>query len=144
MAKHSNFHESFAEHDLPIGPSDRKFGYSVGGILAALGVLKAIFMFSWIAIVLMLIGATLIACAFFSPSKLAILNKGWMKLGLVLFHIVNPLVMGIIYLICFIPGGIIMRLLKHDPMNREFDSVAQTYWVKKKPSELPDPMKYQF
>lgn len=144
MASKSNFHESFAEHDIVVGPSDRKFGYTVGGIFLTLGILKAIFHFSWLAIVFMVIGAPLIAAAYFMPEKLAPLNKGWMKLGHLLFHIVNPVVMGLIYVICFIPGGLIMRALKHDPMNREFDGLAMTYWVKKKPSELPDPMKYQF
>lgn len=144
MSSKPNFHETFAEHDEVAGPSDRKFGYTVGGILAVLGILKCIFHFSWIAILLLVLGGGLIAAAYIRPEKLATLNKGWMKLGLILFHIVNPVVMGLIYAICFIPGGLIMRALKHDPMNREFDGLASTYWVKKKPSELPDPMKYQF
>lgn len=144
MTAKNNFHESFAEHDRDAGPSDRKFGYTVGGILLVLGILKTIFHFSWIAILLMVIGVGLLVGAFFKPEKLSKLNKGWMKLGHLLFHIVNPIVMGLIYVICFIPGGLIMRALKHDPMNREFDGLAKTYWVEKKPSELPDPMKYQF
>lgn len=140
-----NFHESFSEHHIVDGPSNKNFGFTVGGIFAAIGAIKGFFFsFSWFAIALLSIGGVLIALTLIVPHLLTPLNKAWMKLGLLLFFIVNPIIMGLLFLVCFIPAGLIMKLIGRDAMKRKFDKKAETYWIKKEDPELEDPMKYQF
>lgn len=146
MAKKRNFHESFVEFDKVEGPSNRNFGFTVGGILIAIAAIKTyIVHFSWIAITLLTIGGLLVLGAAIAPKALTPLNKAWMKLAEILFVIVNPVIMFLLYAVCFIPAGIIMKIVRYDPMKKKFDKNATTYWVKRNDENaLPDPMKYQF
>lgn len=146
MAKKRNFHESFVEYDKVEGPSNRNFGYTVGGILIAIGALKTfIAHFSWIAIALFAVGGLLVLGALIRPAALTPLNKAWMKLAEILFVVVNPVIMFLLYAVCFIPAGLIMKIVGYDPMKKKFDKQATTYWVDRKHDDtLPNPMKYQF
>ena len=68
-----------------------------------------------------------------------------MKLAEIMFVVVNPVVMFLLYAVCFIPAGIIMKIVRYDPMKKKFDKNAKTYWVERNyDTALPDPMKYQF
>lgn len=146
MAKKRNFHESFVEYDKVEGPSNRNFGFTVGGIFIAIAILKTIIVhFSWIAITFLVLGGILVTGALVKPDALTPLNKAWMKLAEIMFVIVNPVIMFLMYAVCFIPAGFIMKIVGYDPMKKKFDKDAKTYWVERKHDEtLPDPMKYQF
>ncbi len=146
MAKKRNFHESFVEFDKVEGPTNRNFGFTVGGILIAIAAIKTyIVHFSWIAITLLSIGGILVLGAAIAPKALTPLNKAWMKLAEIMFVVVNPVVMFLLYAVCFIPAGIIMKIVRYDPMKKKFDKNAKTYWVERNyDTELPNPMKYQF
>lgn len=50
----------------------------------------------------------------------------------------------IVYGVCIIPGGIIMRLFRHDPLHGKPDLYRQSYWRKREPHGLSDPMKHPF
>ncbi|ASY60081.1 MULTISPECIES: hypothetical protein [Sinorhizobium] len=139
-------HESFSEHALE-GPSNRSFGYTVGGILLAF-VLARWFISGGLTPIttgLAAIGCVLVLLAFASPDWLALPNRLWMKLGLLLFKIVNPVVMLLIYAVAFVPIGVFLRLRGYDPLVAAFDKGAHTYWNERQPHE-PDPttMRNQF
>ncbi len=140
-----NFHESFAEQGSVEGPSNRKFGMTVGGVFAAIGLFKAVFFsFSWIAAMFAVLGCALVAAALFAPNRLSPFNDAWMKLALFLYKIVNPVIMFLIFSVAFVPMGLIMRLSGHDPMRRRFDKSLKSYWIEKERSPVDRPMKYQF
>lgn len=140
-----NFHETFIEHEDLQGPTNKNFGFTVGGIFAIIGLIKSFFFsLSWFAILFLLIGIGLIVTTVIKPTCLTPLNNAWMKLAAILFHIVNPIIMLLLFAIAFIPFGFIMKLIGYDPMRRRPDKCAKTYWIKKPKSELPEPMKYQF
>jgi len=69
------------------------------------------------------------------------LNKIWFKFGIWLGKIVSPLVMGIIFFIVVTPIGLLLKLLKKDLLNLEFNK-NRSYWVEKK--EPKSKMKNQF
>lgn len=146
MAKKQNFHENFTEYDEVKGPSNRNFGFTVGGIFGAIGLIKTVIVgyISIIAMIFFGLFVILAGGAAVKPELLTPLNKGWMKLAMILFHIVNPVIMFLMYAVCFVPGGLIMKMVGYDPMRRKFDKDAKTYWIEKKDPDLPDPMKYQF
>jgi hypothetical protein len=59
---------------------------------------------------------------------------GWMGLGLILGRISTPILLGFVWLIFFIPLGIVFRLLGRDSMKRQFPTSEATFWVPHIPS----------
>lgn len=69
------------------------------------------------------------------------LNKLWFKFGTSLGKIVTPLIMGIIFFFAVTPIGILMKLLKKDLLNLQFNK-KNSYWVDK--NEPKSRMKNRF
>lgn len=142
-----NFHEPIEAHERIEGPSDRSFGLTVGGILAALGLLKALLFTGWtpLAWALLLVGGALVAVALLRAPLLAPLNRAWLRLGLLLFKIVNPIVMFLIYATTVVPIGLWMRLLGKDLLRLRRDPTAASYWIPREPpGPTPESMRNQF
>ncbi|MXN67423.1 hypothetical protein GR183_21155 [Stappia sp. GBMRC 2046] len=124
--------------EKPKGPNNRAFGYTVGGILVALALVR----WAWVGepgavlTVLGAIGLVLVIAAFVYPDILEIPNKLWYKLGLLLFMIVNPIIMFLIYITTFLPIGLIMRAKGHDPLASSIDKKSHSYWISR--SEEPE------
>lgn len=127
--------------------SDRSFGLTVGGILALIeayrlwtsGVLDTF------GIILLAIATPLLLFGVVYPKILAPLNKAWTKLGFLMFKIVNPIIMFLVYAITIVPIGLLMRLAGKDPMRLKLDKEANTYWIERDPAgPSPDSMKKQF
>ena len=100
-------------------------GIAIGAVLWWFGRPSA---WGWIGI-----GAALVLLALVRPAWLAVPNRLWMKLGLLLFHVINPLVMAILYYLCIVPMGLIMRAFRKDPLRLRLDPAAKTYWQKREP-----------
>jgi hypothetical protein len=139
----SSFHESFDRAEEVKGSSDRGFGLTVGGILVAIAVVRtALHLWDggaagWLEGVLGVVGAVLVAFGLVAPALLAPLNRAWIKLGLVMFKVVNPIVLGLIYLTTIVPIGLIMRLTGRELLALKFDPGADSYWVVRSPSGPP-------
>ena len=69
------------------------------------------------------------------------LNKLWFKFGILLGKIISPLVMGIIFFLVVTPIGILMKILKKDLLNLNYNN-NKTYWIEK--NEPKSTMKNQF
>lgn len=63
-----------------------------------------------------------------SPGKLRVLNSLWLKFGLVLGSILNPILLGIVFLLTVLPIGLFLRLISKDPLHKSIDRDALTYW----------------
>lgn len=50
----------------------------------------------------------------------------------------------LLYFVCFVPAGCILRLLQQDPMQSRPDPARQTYWKPRELHGLKHPMKYPF
>jgi hypothetical protein len=141
-------HESFLAHHEVEGPSDRSFGLTVGGILVALalvGLLRHGGEIRPLHLVLLCIGVPLIVAALVHPSLLGRLNRAWMRLGLLLFKIVNPVVMFLIFALTVVPVALVMRLRGRDPLRLRRDPAAVTYWIERDPpGPAPESMVEQF
>jgi Saxitoxin biosynthesis operon protein SxtJ len=80
-----------------------------------------------------------------APARLAPLNRAWTQLGLLLFKVVNPVVLGVIYLTTVVPIGLTMRLMGRDLLNLKLDRQAASYWVMRAPpGPAPETMTRQF
>jgi len=83
--------------------------------------------------------------AFLHPSLLAPLNRLWAKLGLILFAVVSPVTLAIVYYGCITPIGWLMRLTGKDPLRLRFEPEAKSYWVSRQPpGPAPDSLMNQF
>ena len=102
----------------PISKKDlREFGYVFGiGIPLFLGWLMP-YIFGhefrvwtlWISIPILLLGI-------FSPFKLRIIYKCWMKLGQILGWINSRIILGLVFIIVLQPIALIMKLFGYDPL----------------------------
>jgi hypothetical protein len=91
------------------------------------------------------IGVCLFVLGLVAPSSLAVLNRAWMKLGLIMFKVVNPIVLALMYVTTIVPIGLIMRACGRDPLRLKLDPSASTYWVERDPpGPAPETMIHQF
>jgi hypothetical protein len=92
------------------------------------------------------LAVVLLAVALFAPRTLAPARRGWLKIGHWLSLVINPLVLAIVYVAVFIPFGALLRLRRHDPMHRDYDPAATSYWIDRKASAaaVADSLKEQF
>jgi hypothetical protein len=62
-----------------------------------------------------------------------------------LFAVISPLVLAVIFFACIAPIGWIMRLAGKDPLRLRFEPDARTYWLTRQPPGPPaDTLKNQF
>ena len=146
-------HEDFSRSEEIEGSSDRGFGLTVGGILLAIALIRiglgwwstGAVTLGWLEWLLGGIGSALLVFGFVAPSLLAPLNRAWTKLGLLLFVIVNPIVLGLIFLLTIVPIGLLLRLFGKDPLRLRFEPDADSYWISREPpGPAPDSMPQQF
>jgi hypothetical protein len=143
----ASLHEDYRRPETVKGSSDRGFGLTVGGILLLIAAVRVWRHAGYGAIELVLgaVGLCLIVLALVRAQSLSGLNRAWTRLGLVLFKVVNPVVLGLIYLITIVPIGLVLRACGHDPLRLKRDPSASTYWVKREPpGPAPETMINQF
>jgi hypothetical protein len=126
-----------------LGPN-RSFGLLLGAVCAVAGIL-AYRAGRGSDIAWALAAIVLVAIAVVVPGALAPVRRGWLRIGHWLGAVINPIVLGLVYAVVFIPFGVLMRLFRRDPMARRFDPAATSYWIERKPaSNIADSLKDQF
>ena len=144
MKSDSNMHEDLRREEEVKGSSNRGFGLVFVGFFVIVGAIKAWLGNPW-ALAWFAAAAVMLAVALAAADWLAPLNRAWTKLGLLLFKVINPIVMFLIFITCIVPMGVVMRLFGWDPMRRKFDSAATSYWIPRDPPGPPGAsMKNQF
>ena len=66
-------------------------------------------------------------------AALAPLNKLWTKLGVLLYRVVSPLVLGLLFYVTVTPIALLMRVLGKDPLRLRRDPDAASYWIVRTP-----------
>jgi hypothetical protein len=84
------------------------------------------------------IAAIFLILALVSPGVLAPLNRLWTAFGLLLARIVSPIMLFLVYVIAVVPTALVLRLMGKDPLHRDFDAGAASYWVHRVPPGKPD------
>ena len=136
-------HKSFTRDEALLPGSDRTFGWVMAGALALLSLLNRWHLgqlWPWtLSVAVLLLVATWIR-----PSLLHPLNRLWMKLGLLLHKIINPIVMGVLFYGTILPTGLVMRLRGEDLLRLKREPGAESYWIARVPGPAPETMKDQF
>lgn len=144
VRRSAGLHEDLRREEKVAGSSDRSFGLVFTALFAIIGLVKlwlgSMWSLPWFAA-----AAVVLAIALARPGLLAPFNRLWTRFGLLLFAVINPVIMLLIYLVCFVPMGMMMRLFGWDPMRRRFDPAADSYWIRRDPpGPAGESMKNQF
>jgi hypothetical protein len=130
-------HEDFGAKTVRRGPSDRNFGFVFTAAFLLFGLVPLRHGRPVRAWCLAVSGAFLLV-TIVRPSLLHTANRLWVKLGLLLGRIVNPIVTGLLFYLVFTPAAMIMRWAGKDPMRLRMDKDAKTYWQPREGQDLSD------
>lgn len=137
-------HESLKDKDEVQVGSEKSFGvvFAVVFAIIALWPLVHGLQVHWWALI---IAVAFLTAGYFAQPLLKPLNLLWFKFGLLLYKVVNPVVMALLYYLTVVPTGLAMRMCGKDPLLRNFDPAAKTYWIERDPpGPAPESMKDQF
>ena len=126
-------------------PSPRSFGLTFAAVFLIIACWPLVWRFeeprSWA----LAIAAVFAITPFVAPSLLHPLNWLWMRIGLLLHNIVNPILMGLIFFLAVVPIGLALRLFRKDLLRLRWDRKAESYWiVREPPGPEPGSMSRQF
>jgi hypothetical protein len=137
----SQLHEDFSREEHVKAGSDRGFGFVFAGFFAIVSdcrrsVPPGIGRCRWRP-------PFLVALVY--QRVLAPLNRLWLKFGLLLYKVMNPLVLGLLFFVTIMPIGFVMRAMGKDFLRLKRDPAAKTYWIDRAPpGPPPQSMKNQF
>ncbi len=144
MAKPSGTHEDYARDEDLQGSSDRSFGFVFTGFFALVGGVKLYTGHAW-ALYWFAGAAAFLAAALLAPRILGPLNRLWMKFALLLYAVMNPLTMALLFFLVVTPIGVVMRLGGKDFLRKRLEPDASSYWLPRDPpGPAPESMKQQF
>ena len=137
-------HEVFVRDEKIVTGSDRSFGLVMALALAAVTALNGWHsgkLWPWTGGLAVLF----VAAALLRPSVLHPLNLVWLRFGLLLHKVVNPVVMALLFYGTVLPTGLIMRLMGKDLLRLKRQPDADSYWiVRRPPGPSPETMRDQF
>ena len=91
------------------------------------------------------IGVCFLVCGFFAPRVLKPLNFVWFKIGIVLHHIINPIIMAVMFFGAIMPMALFLRLLGKDLLRLRREPENSSYWIPREPpAPTPGSMSKQF
>lgn len=130
------------DHDVPVS-SERSFGFV---FTAACGFVGGWRLWHGHPDGGLWLGASIafLLLALFWTAPLKPLNRGWAAVGRLLHAVVNPVMMGLIFVLSVVPIGLLMRALGRDPLRLRLDPACATYWIDCPAEERTDAMKDQF
>jgi hypothetical protein len=112
--------------------SERSFGLVFAGVFALIALYPALHgrdVRFWA----LGLSAVMLSAAFLAPALLALPNRAWFKLGLLLGRVTTPIVMGILFFVAFVPIGMLLRTRGKDLLNLRRDVGQDSYWIKRVP-----------
>jgi len=129
-------HEDLKREQHVEGSSDRAFGLVFAGVFL---VISGWPLFHGEAIRWWSVGvaAVFAVIALMKPALLAVLNRLWMKLGILLGMVVSPIALGILFYAVITPIGMAIRFAGKDPLRLKFDPDAKSYWIQRDPPGPP-------
>jgi amino acid transporter len=147
VSRDFSLHEKLRDDEPVKTGSDRAFGYTVGGVAIAIGAVKAVLagVLTPLPSLLIVGGGGLLVLALLAPARLGVLNRLWLKLGATMAKVVNPIVLVALFFFIVAPMALVMRLAGKRPLHLAFDPSADSYWIKREPSQAGEStMRQQF
>ena len=137
-------HEVFSREENIEAGSDRSFGLVMAGALTVVSLVNVWHVgrvWPWTGG----FAALFLAAALLAPAILHPLNLLWLKFGLLLHKVVNPVLMALIFYGTVLPTGMVARLMGKDLLRLKREPDAASYWIPRTPpGPAPETMKDQF
>jgi len=104
------------------------------------GLTLILFLFSWRAkkadhneaSLLLLLAATLLLIAYSTKKDFVVkFYQIWMKCASVIGIVVTGILMIAIFYLVFTPVGLLLRLIRKDPLNLQMNTKQKSYWIDK-------------
>jgi len=136
-------HESFQRDEVKTS-SDRSFGFVFAAVFAMIAAWPVVFG-GGLRLWALALAIAFLAAALAYPRILHPLNWLWFRIGLLLHHVVTPIVMGLIFCFGVVPTALIIRMRRRDPLRIDGHRRGETNWVVRvPPGPSPDSMKRLF
>ena len=140
----SQLHEDYSREEEVKAGSDRSFGLVFAGFFAILGALS-LWRHSQTWHYTLPLAAVFLVVALTYPRVLGPLNRLWLKFGLLLYKVMNPIVLGLLFFVTIMPIGLVMRAMGKDFLRLKREPDAKSYWIARTPpGPPPQSMKNQF
>jgi hypothetical protein len=124
-------------------PSNKKFGYFFSFIFLIISTYllyfsqyKAGYIFATLALLFFVI-------SIIKSDLLLLLNKLWMRFGLLIGMFISPIVLGIIFFGLFTPYGLVMKIIGRDELHLK-TSKDKSYWIPRSQSSSKINFNQQF
>lgn len=144
MTRRESHEDYTARAEVRMG-SDRSFGLVFTFFFAALGAWRLYAGPVETAWKFLIAAALLLVISLAAPQLLRPFNRVWFRFGELLHKMVNPLLLGAIWIFAIVPTALAMRLLGKDPLNLRFKKDAETYWIRRAPpGPTAESMRNQF
>jgi len=112
--------------------SDRNFGIVFACVFAIIG-LWPMLHGSGLRLWALAVAVACLAASMLRPQLLSPLNQLWFRFGLLLHHVVNPVLMVVIYYGAVVPTGLVLRASGKDVLRLKLDRSAASYWMVRDP-----------
>jgi hypothetical protein len=105
-------------------------GRSIGGAALALGVTT----FGWYRwrqgwnLALLALAAVMLALALFWPRAWAPVQAALDRVARGVTAVVTWILLGAVFAVCFVPGRLLLALLRRDPLHRAWEPKRPSYW----------------
>ena len=140
----SQLHEDYSRDEHVKAGSDRGFGLVFAGFFAIVGALS-LWRHSQGWHWTLPLAAVFLVVALTYPRVLGPLNRLWLKFGLLLYKVMNPIVLGLLFFVTIMPIGLVMRAMGKDFLRLRLDPNAKSYWIERRPpGPPPQSMRNQF
>jgi hypothetical protein len=125
-------------------PSNKKFGYFFSAIFLIITIYCQLSENHTIGYIFAALTVLFFMTTLINAKLLLPLNKIWMRFGLLLGSIINPIVLGIIFFVLFTPYGIVMRIFGRDELRLKKIINKKSHWVLRSETQPQTDFRKQF
>ncbi|MCW9034152.1 MAG: SxtJ family membrane protein [Rhodospirillales bacterium] len=133
MSLNNSSHQVLQAHDTVGIGSNRSFGVVFTVLFMTIGLFPLIDGGN-LRIWSLVIAGFFLFLAMVVPQALKPLNAVWLKLGLVLHDIANPIVMWLLFFLIVTPVAFYCRIVGKDILSLKTDTDLDSYWIKRNPA----------
>jgi hypothetical protein len=136
-----NTHEKLTGHRKNKIGSNRAFGLTIATVFFIIGfwpLYNGDDIRSWA----LYAASFFLLAALFMPKALGRLNRLWMMFGSLLNKVMEPVIMTVIFVVVFVPFGVMIRIFKPNLLSFKSDKSVKTYWLSR--NNVGTDMKNQF
>ena len=126
------------EHQIKKETSEKVFGYQLSSIFLLIILIRYIVFnqLNFIDFSLLVLGIILLGVSKFKSTYISPIRKFWLLISIYLAKVLNPIILMVVYILCFIPIGIIYKLIKKRNLKTEIKKTEETYWEKPEDSKI--------